>query len=91
MALHLAVPAGKKVMVGVRHLTVKETLSLHRVRVIRDDGGEIDLTDDKSVEVFPHVFVSVGTRTQLGMASLAFEAPKDIMILREDLADHHAV
>lgn len=52
--------------------------------VLRDDKGrEYDITDDKMTEIMPNVLVSVGSRGTEGTARVAIEAPRTIMILRE--------
>ncbi len=84
MALNLVIKEGRKVYAGDRHLTVVKTLSKFHMVLRTDDGREFNLTDEASVEVFPEVWISVGLKGVPGMASIAFEAPEHIMILREE-------
>jgi len=89
MALNLACKVGERVRVGDRDLVLVE-FDIGKLRgvVQTDDGFPHELTNDRSVEVFPEVFVSIGLKSQHGTASLSFEAPRSIMILRESLVEN---
>ena len=89
MALNLVIKEGRRVYVGDRFLTVVKTLSKFHMVLSTDDGREFNLTDESSVEVFPAVWISVGMKSAPGMASIAFEAPDHIMILREEKMQCH--
>jgi hypothetical protein len=72
---------------------VRDILSADHCIVETSEGKTFDVTEDKSVEIMPEVFVSIGVRGQLDMARIAIEAPRSILILREDkyLAGKNAV
>lgn len=87
MALNLGCPEGSTVLVGGRPLTVEAVKGFHHAE-LRDDQGKLHhISDQKSVEIYPDVFVSVGLKNQMGVLSLVFEAPRSILILRKELHD----
>lgn len=83
MALVLTMRKNSSFYVADQKVTVTDILSEDHV-VLKTDGAVFDVTDERSVEVLPDVFVSVGVRGQLDMARIAIEAPRHLTILRED-------
>ena len=51
------------------------------------EGREYRVTDQEAIEVQPDVRVSDGFVTHYGMARLVFNAPRSIVILREELRE----
>jgi len=85
MALNLGMPEGSKVYIGDRPLIVQAVTGLRSAELRDDQGGLHHVSDNRSTEIYPGVFVSVGLKSQMGMISISFEADKNIVILREDL------
>jgi hypothetical protein len=86
MALNLRQRVGMKVFVGgpERWLEVGAAPDESRATILTSDGRVVDLRNDERVEVFEEVFVTLGTKWQLGQASLVFEAPRSVRIRREE-------
>ncbi len=88
MALVLTIPKGNHVFVGDRKVSVEQIKSETQV-VLRvhdrfmDKLVEVDTTS--SVEILPKVRVSVGLWGTLTHAKLAFEAPREIRIMRSEI------
>ena len=85
MALNISVAEGGRVYIGDRLIRVTEIRSLTRATIVDDTGMHHDLFDNRSTEVYPGVFVSIGRKQHVGQCSLTFEAPKSVVILREEL------
>ena len=83
MALILSLREGEQFCVGGIPVEVPCIYSDRHFTVQTEDGKEFDVTDDKMVEVMPDVYVSVGAQYDEGLARVAIEAPRDILILRE--------
>jgi sRNA-binding carbon storage regulator CsrA len=84
MALNLTVRMHSSVYVNDRPLTVVAVEGDNQVVVRTDDGRLVMLTNDRTVEVYPEVYIGVGLITEeYGGTRLTFEAPKHITILRE--------
>lgn len=84
MALSLGVHKGSKVRVGSKNLEVLDIVYGETVSV-RFDGHVHQVTDKQRTEIMPNVYVSYGLsrkETTLPTARLAFEAPREIAILR---------
>lgn len=58
-------------------------ISVSQVVVETDDGRVVQLRDDRMTEVYTDVMMGVDNRAQPGMPWLLFEAPKEVIILRE--------
>lgn len=93
MALILEIKVGSRFFVGDRPLYVT-SIQPQEVQVERDDGCVFQLTDKRTVEVYPRLFMSVGYRPALAgtlaqnncsSTRLVFEAPRDIVVLREEI------
>ena len=50
-------------------------------------GEEFLIVSEKSVEIYPEVFVSEGFKQQSDVVKLVFRAPQKVLILRQDLAE----
>lgn len=52
-----------------------------------ETGRVFDIASDKGAEIYPDVFVSEGYKAQSDVLKLVFRAPREIIILREELAE----
>ncbi len=84
MALSLAVKVGSSVYIDDHQMKVIGQPHLTQAVVETDDGRKILLRDDRMVEVYPCVYVGVDERTQGNMPRLLFNAPLEIVILRQE-------
>jgi hypothetical protein len=92
MALTLAVQEGESVYIGgqpLKIVTMKAVDTGWFVVAETPDGQQWELYDDRSVEVFPDVYIQLGTKNQYGKASLAFDAPSEVKIYTEK--NYHAL
>lgn len=88
MALVLALKSGQAFYVEHERFVVGAVVSEIDFEVTHERTGKTHhVTDSKSVEVLPDVFVSAGDRQQMLMARIAFEAPRSIRILRQEVYD----
>ena len=88
MALNLAIRQGAGVFVGEELVRVVSVEGTHEAVLEKTDGSLVTVTDQRQVELFPAVHVSIGRKNQpghVGTASLVFEAPRSITILREEV------
>jgi hypothetical protein len=88
MALNLTVKEGSPVYIDSEPLRVI-TVALQEegrgrlVTVEKPDGSRYELSEDRSVEVFPGVYMHLGLQSHVGSASLVFDAPPKVLILTE--------
>lgn len=99
MALVIGVRVGGKVRIGSKHAIEDGTnsvLTLTRVRSLTEevgvdvDGKDFTITDKQTIEVLPRVRVSLGTgqrEFEQEYVRLVFDAPVNIRILRDEIAD----
>lgn len=99
MALVLGVRVGGKVRIGSKEtvetdkasiLTLTRVRSLHEEVGVDVDGTDYTITDKQTVEVLPRVRVSLGTGQrdfEQEYVRLVFDAPFNIRILRDEIAD----
>lgn len=66
------------------HVTSIESDQRFHVQVAGSDE-ELEITEEKSVEILPHVRLSTGRRGSEDLARVVIQAPKSITILRESL------
>jgi hypothetical protein len=83
VALSLKVKVGSKIYIGKRPLHVTNAKADGTATVETDKGLLIHLSDLESAEVYPGVFICIGTMVQPGTASLCIQAPPDVQIMRE--------
>lgn len=83
MALVLSLRQGEDFYVEDERFIVVEIFGPSRFQLKDAETGSIhEVTDEERVEILDDVFVSAGDRTQMGVARIAIEAPREIMILR---------
>lgn len=87
MALILSLKEGQDFFVGDEQFFLEEIVGENEF-VLRKASGNPGLkriTDARSCEVLPDVFVSAGDMHQTNVASVVVDAPREILILRGDL------
>jgi sRNA-binding carbon storage regulator CsrA len=86
MALTLTLKVNESVYVDNKRIKVVEVFSKSQC-LVEADGKVFQLVNDRMVEIFPDVFVSLGLRGSLSLDSVCIliEAPKEKLILRESL------
>ena len=89
MALSLGIIAGEKILIGSdpQHVVeVKAVFQSNNLIIITVDGGpDIAISDQSRTEILPGVSVFSGVGRN--GSRLAFIAPKEILIYREELDD----
>ena len=74
-----------------RWFRVTGWLDHNTVEIMRDDGTLFEVAEDRAVEVFPNVLVSMGIQADSNDVSMAFQAPRRIHIYREKLGSEMGV
>ena len=84
MALVLSLREGDQVRIGdvIASVTAVRAHDDFDMTVVGDRPRAI--TDRRATEIVDDVFVSAGPRISAGFVRVAFEAPRDIRIVRED-------
>lgn len=86
MALVLSMRERSDFFVGDERFVVEQVYSDTHFRIRQDSSGRVfDITDQKSTEVMPEVFVSAGDKQPNILARVAIEAPRTIKILRGEM------
>lgn len=91
MALILSLKEGQDFYVGNERFVLTEIVDENRFRLVHDiangpaEPKPMLITDERSREVLPDVFVSAGEMHQTNVASIVIDAPREILILRGDL------
>lgn len=90
MALVLSVRESESVYVGDTKITLQKILTPVRYKVLVDGGAHhfdaiYEITAKERVEILPDVFLSAGIDANMREAKLAFDAPRDRVILRQRL------
>lgn len=83
MALILSLKEGDRFHVGDDTITIVRVIADDHFMIETSKGDKFDITQDKMLEVFPDVFVSVAAKVPTGMARVAVEAPREMLILRD--------
>jgi hypothetical protein len=82
MALVLTLNLGDRFHVAGFGFTLLSIASYTEVAITRDSDGKIFyLSDRRSEEIHPDVWVAVGARGQMSTARLVVEAPRSIKIV----------
>lgn len=85
MALVLALKVGEDFYIQDDQVVVAAIASINEFTLLRvRDGKRLLVREGASTPLFKDVNVSVGARGQLGLARVAIEAPRSIMILTGD-------
>ena len=88
MALVLALKSGQAFYVDHTRFVVGNVVSEIDFTVTHEESGKTyHVTETKSAEIMPDVFVQAGDRQQMLMARVAFDAPRSIRILRQEVYD----
>lgn len=96
MALTLSMKSGSAIYIGSERFCVADVLSSTKFVLVRKEEQTIGkltktkthrhvITNEHSTEVLPDVWVSAGEGHPANVASVVFEAPRNIVILREEL------
>jgi hypothetical protein len=90
MALVLVLKKGQSFYVGHEKLTIEAVHSNSQFTLRKSDGTVFDIIDARTQEVLPSVFVGAGQRYKQNSdtfweARVCIEAPREIVILREDV------
>ena len=87
MALILAVQENESVYVDDRKITLLKIVTPIKYRVQVDGPMDVvyEITAKERTEIMPDVFLSAGIDASMDQAKLAFEAPRDRVILRQRL------
>lgn len=85
MALVLTLREGEDFYIQNERIIVEDIQSPSEFRLRRvRDGKVLRVVEGVSTPLFTNVRVSVGARGQLGLARVALEAPRSVVILRGD-------
>jgi sRNA-binding carbon storage regulator CsrA len=88
MALSLGVKAGSKITVGNHEVTVRSILK-DLILISVDGGPDVVVSEQAREQILPEVWVFLGKppsnpdHSSDSQRRLAFEAPRDIKILRQ--------
>ena len=88
MPLVLSVPEGSHILVGDKKINVDRVLTCQRYQVSVEGAfiNKYEITNRSNVEVLPDVHLSAGLGSS-SVAKMVVTAPKNVLILREELAD----
>ena len=90
MALVLGVREGESVFIDDRKITLQKILTPVRYKVLVEGGPHqfdaiYEITAKERVEILPDVYLSAGVDASMDHAKLAFDAPRNRVILRQRL------
>jgi sRNA-binding carbon storage regulator CsrA len=87
MALVLAVKEGESFYIGTVKFLVESIHSPSRVTLKKYGSLDeiITLSGNRSIELMPHVYVFIGLKSSEHSVRLSFEAPRSIIIDREEV------
>jgi len=84
MALTLSLRVGAAFYVDDERVVLRQIVSPDHF-IIDAGGTDYDVVPDEACEPFPDVFISGSYRHDYGQARLAIDAPRSIVILREEM------
>ena len=92
MALVLSVLPNESVYVGDRKITLLSILTPVKYKVLVEGPMDTiyEITSKQRTEILPDVYLSAGVDASMIQAKLAFDAPRDRVILRQRLYERRS-